>query len=177
MIDIQLDENVIEDLELTRKELRIASHQTVSRVTRSLRAEAVREIVKATGLKTTTVRRRVKSYPARGKVWIGGNRVLVTSLKETRLRKRRNDPAGRASVIKGGTKIPKAFAITGKTYSSKGNFIKNVPFRPVLNTIETVTEELRPEFRRGFNRIADIAQNKLDTEFRSRAESIIRART
>lgn len=182
MIRAEFDgERALSDLQLTVKELETVRDRGLRDSLGRLRTLARKEVGEASSLKSTSITRRVRSYPRRGRLWIGAGRPypLVTSFRDVQIRPSRRRRRGEQG------DIPRVVVDRGTVL--EGVFIKRIngvdlPFRQQriggrpVRSVEAVRREYGPEAERAFRSVIRQAPAVIDRNFRGAAERVIRAR-
>ena len=182
MLNVEVDTSVIEDLRLTERELKVAQQRAIGGSVRKLRTIGRRSVRRRIGLPARSANRRVLAFPRRGKVWLGANRVNPLSLSGSKLgspwrhRRYRKGSVRWGAVYYRGRRLPGAFAQRDRTYSKRGKYIKNIPFRRRGRSLEVVTEDIAGEMQAAYNEVRAAAPQVIDREFRANAERVVRGR-
>ena len=167
-VDFPTDQ-VRKDLELTRREVLKAQQRAIFSSTRKFRTELFRDLRTDSDVKDKSIRNRIKSFPSKGKIWLGILPVLATSLKTTKLI---GGGRGKAKkVVVNGAEVPGGFAHTQGRY-------KNIPFKRtgLGKSLETIKGDFNVDAQGAFNRLARKAPDILIREFNRLAEVAIRER-
>ena len=166
MVMVTLDEEVLDGLRLTAKELATAQQRTVRDVTRRLRTQVQRSVVQKTGIRPASAKRRILAFPPRGKLWLGANEVPARALRSTKLvREGRNSGRRRVSIM--GELVPNAVAVAPDYLPLVG-----VPG----GGLTRLRVDLRESFQQAFREVERTAPELAATEFRKRAEGVVRGR-
>ena len=95
-----------QDLRVVEREIPRIMRRSVSTTLRASRQAAGMEMRQRSGLRPGSVNRRVKAYPATGRVWVGATPPQVLSLRSARRTSRRG-------VILDGQRLPGVFTAPG----------------------------------------------------------------
>ena len=95
------------DQRVLAREIPTIQRRALSATIRAARQEAGRQMRQRSGLRPGSAARRVKSYPSRGRVWVGATPPQILSLMDARKVPTRG--RGRPGVALGGRRLPGVF--------------------------------------------------------------------